>query len=440
MNIHYVNRYSKFIESISLKGDRNIDEYTELHHIKPRCMGGTDSEDNLVRLTLREHFIAHWILWKAYPNHLGIASAFLQMNNKNPKLVYKSHQGKISSKVYKSLKTCFYDMMKEFNKDKVYIKNSRGKTILLSKEEYARQNEHKFHTTGKLSVVNLETNKREYINCNIYHKNKEKYITNLHSSFNRTGGGNSHPVGNIYLNPNEYSFHFLNTETNNIEKITKSKARDLNKQSGYKKYKQIVNAKVSCIDIENNQIAVDLFEYYSNKNLNHIMTNKLIVFDKKEKRHKKIDKETYFFDKSRYLTSTKNKVLAKDKNNNTVLVEKSIFDSGDFVGITKGLRTVKDIRTDKYVQITEEEYNNNKELYTGPCKGKVNARNKITGEIKQISKNEYDQNKHIWAGSTYGTFNIKNKETKEIKKIDIWQKHLYNNKKWESLSRKYKLD
>lgn len=442
MNIHYVNRYSKFIESIRLKGDRNINDYTELHHIKPRCMGGNDSKDNLIRLTLREHFIAHWILWKAYPNHLGIASAFLQMNNKNPKLEYKSYQNKISSRVYKSLKTSFYDMMKDFNKDKVYVKNSKGKTILLSKEEYACQNEYKFHTTGKVSVVNLKTNKREYIDCDTYHNNKEKYITNLHSSFNRTGspGGNPHPIGNKYLNPNEYSFHFLNNETNSIEKMKKSQAKALNKKTGYKQYKQIVNTKVSCIDSKDQTATVTLDEYRNNDSLIHIATNSVVVLDTLDQKHKKISIDEYNANKSRYLTSTKGKVLAKDKNNNTVLVDQKEFSTGEFVGITKGLRTVKDSQTGDFVQITEQEFLTNKNRYVGPNKGKVNARNKHTGAVVQISKQEYDQNPDTWAGTTYGTFKIKNKHTNEIKKIDIWCKHLYSSDSWETLSKKYDLE
>lgn len=405
-------------------------------------MGGNDSKDNLIRLTLREHFIAHWILWKAYSNHLGIASAFLQMNNKNPKLVYKSHQNKITSRVYKSLKTSFYDMMKEFNKDKVYIRDDNGKQILMSKDEYANQNNYRFHTAGKVSVINLETETREYISCDTYHNNKEKYITNLHGSFTRTGspGGNPRPIGNIHLNPNEYSFHFLNTETNSIEKIKKSQARDLNKEAGHKQYKQIVNIRMSCVDSKDQPVIVTLDEYRNNDSFIHIATNSVVVFDTVDQKHKKISRDEYNADKSRYLTSTKGKVLARDKNNITVLVDQKEFDTGEFVGITKGLRTVKDTKTGEFVQITEQEYFSNKTRYVGPNKGKVNARNKNTGEVLQISKQEYDQNSDIWAGTTYGTFKIKNKHTNEIKKIDIWCKHLYSSVNWETLSKKYDLE
>ena len=45
-------------------------EYGETHHIKPRSFGQNcadlDDENNLVRLSAREHFIVHFLLYKIY--------------------------------------------------------------------------------------------------------------------------------------------------------------------------------------------------------------------------------------------------------------------------------------------------------------------------------------------------------------------------------------
>lgn len=40
----------------------------EEHHILPRCCGGTDDPENLVNLYAKEHFMAHYYLWKIYEN------------------------------------------------------------------------------------------------------------------------------------------------------------------------------------------------------------------------------------------------------------------------------------------------------------------------------------------------------------------------------------
>ncbi|WFD55724.1 hypothetical protein phi5_244 [Enterobacter phage phi5] len=51
-------------------------EYTEKHHIVPKCMGGSDDPENLVELSARQHFIAHLLLVKMYPgNHKLIYAA-----------------------------------------------------------------------------------------------------------------------------------------------------------------------------------------------------------------------------------------------------------------------------------------------------------------------------------------------------------------------------
>lgn len=64
------------------KQDRNLDYY-EVHHIIPRCLGGNDEINNLTKLTGREHYLAHWLLYKIYPKNWKIAHAFLWMATEN---------------------------------------------------------------------------------------------------------------------------------------------------------------------------------------------------------------------------------------------------------------------------------------------------------------------------------------------------------------------
>lgn len=49
--------------------NRVLEGYGEVHHIIPKCMGGDDSEDNLVKLTAKEHFIIHKLLVEIYPKN-----------------------------------------------------------------------------------------------------------------------------------------------------------------------------------------------------------------------------------------------------------------------------------------------------------------------------------------------------------------------------------
>ncbi len=59
------NKYSKrYYKITSNAKQRTTEGYTELHHIIPQSMGGSNDKENLVDLTAREHFICHWLLIK----------------------------------------------------------------------------------------------------------------------------------------------------------------------------------------------------------------------------------------------------------------------------------------------------------------------------------------------------------------------------------------
>lgn len=56
--------------------------YTEKHHIVPRSLGGSNEKANIVHLTAREHFVAHWLLYLIYKNtekEMSMAYAFNKM-------------------------------------------------------------------------------------------------------------------------------------------------------------------------------------------------------------------------------------------------------------------------------------------------------------------------------------------------------------------------
>lgn len=64
--MNYEKHYLNLIDRAKY---RQLDCYTETHHIIPKCIGGTDDNSNLVNLTPEEHFVAHLLLVKIYPNN-----------------------------------------------------------------------------------------------------------------------------------------------------------------------------------------------------------------------------------------------------------------------------------------------------------------------------------------------------------------------------------
>lgn len=59
LNNKYTRLYFKIINSST---DDN--QYTENHHIIPKCLGGTNNKSNLTSLSARKHFICHYLLTK----------------------------------------------------------------------------------------------------------------------------------------------------------------------------------------------------------------------------------------------------------------------------------------------------------------------------------------------------------------------------------------
>lgn len=71
--------------------------YYETHHAVPKCLGGWESRDNLVRLTAAEHYIAHLLLMKMYPENKKMALPVILMAKnigigKKNKLVAKARE------------------------------------------------------------------------------------------------------------------------------------------------------------------------------------------------------------------------------------------------------------------------------------------------------------------------------------------------------------
>ena len=55
--------YKHIYDSIVARGQTQVlPGYGEKHHIVPRCMGGMNTKENIVRLTAREHYVAHLCL------------------------------------------------------------------------------------------------------------------------------------------------------------------------------------------------------------------------------------------------------------------------------------------------------------------------------------------------------------------------------------------
>lgn len=118
----YQYSYDEYIQHIiGTRGQWNIpsDEYCEVHHIIPRCMGGEGvirkrrPHPNLIFLYAHEHFIAHKLLYKEHPENKQLLYAWSMMafpKSRGQKL----HRGVgISEWEYEELRVAQSNLMRE---------------------------------------------------------------------------------------------------------------------------------------------------------------------------------------------------------------------------------------------------------------------------------------------------------------------------------------
>lgn len=141
-NAHYLNRYWKFIQS--LKHQTKIDGITENHHICPKAKDLFPEYKSLqkhhwnsIHLSRRQHWVAHWLLAKAYGNSQTIA--FFRMTKKS--------ENRITSSIYEQFRIEVNMLISktnskpnpktsEFRKGKVSCYDTQGNPLLISKEEF----------------------------------------------------------------------------------------------------------------------------------------------------------------------------------------------------------------------------------------------------------------------------------------------------------------
>lgn len=112
--MNYKKIYDQLIQHAQARV--SISGYTENHHIIPKALGGSDSKSNLVKLTLREHYIAHKLLCFIYPNSRELSTALWIMT-----ITTLAAMNKMNNQLNKRVNSFI---------------SSAGKTITISNRDY----------------------------------------------------------------------------------------------------------------------------------------------------------------------------------------------------------------------------------------------------------------------------------------------------------------
>lgn len=174
--MNYIHIYNDLITSrLLLQEERAVlkkqkQSYFERHHIIPKCMGGSNDKDNLILLTAKEHYIAHWLLWKGH-GLPKLAQAFNMM-------LVKANENRISCNLIKSSKTYerlrieinshISETIKEFRKNNVH-----PSSLLKGETHWNYGRKHSEETKKKLSLLTSGENHWAY-GTNLSEQTKEK--------------------------------------------------------------------------------------------------------------------------------------------------------------------------------------------------------------------------------------------------------------------------
>lgn len=172
----YVKHYSLLIERA--KG-RTLEGYSERHHITPKCLGGSNLKENIVKLTPEEHYVAHQLLVKIYPNHKGLIWSLMQMTGGNKRQPRRN-------KVYGWTRRLFVEMLSKANKTRIVSPEAREKMRLaklgVKRGKYERhvlENKNKGVSKSEEHIRALSTAKQGVKRGSYTYKDKEARSANI---------------------------------------------------------------------------------------------------------------------------------------------------------------------------------------------------------------------------------------------------------------------
>lgn len=187
-------------------------EYKEIHHIIPKCLGGSNDKSNLVVLFPEEHLIAHLLLSKIYPDNNKLIHAAHMMTNMR----------RVNNKKYSWVKKKFSinhpSKTKEFR-----IRASlliTGDNNPAKREDVKEKMRKPKSEVGKENIQLAQKNKKKLFGVdNPFYGKKhsveiaEKAVQNRKNN----NGGNYHPDGNRtaktfkFISPNGEEFIVFNS-------------------------------------------------------------------------------------------------------------------------------------------------------------------------------------------------------------------------------------
>lgn len=185
------------------------DEYYEKHHIIPKCLGGTDDDTNIVKLTAREHYLSHQLLIHMYPYNTKIILAAMMMcvdseyrGTRSDNRLYEWIRKKFSDdhpsktdggkeKIRNGLEKYYSSLSWERKKEKIYNESREkrlcecgcGEAFIVSKKSSKRYLNIKHSRIGKVTSENVRKKQSTSLKKYIHSLSKDESLERMERSF-----------------------------------------------------------------------------------------------------------------------------------------------------------------------------------------------------------------------------------------------------------------
>jgi hypothetical protein len=178
--MNYKCHYDNLIRTRKILNRKKYNgSYYEDHHIIMKSMGGTDDKNNRLLLTAKEHYIAHYLLWKIYKNS-QTALSFLYMCNDGNKTGIK-----ISSRLYEEIriecsKISSKNLKSQWNNPETRKKLSISNSIKNKGRKHndeSRKNMSEAHKGIKPSQNNIEIRRLKMIGRKLSQETIDKIVS-----------------------------------------------------------------------------------------------------------------------------------------------------------------------------------------------------------------------------------------------------------------------
>lgn len=188
INNKYSNWYYAIIRKASdenrIKLKRNDENfiYYEEHHIVPRSLGGSNDENNIVKLTAKEHFICHILLCKMLEGKDKRKMLFALKCMKNMQnLVQHRYTSKLYEYYKKDISMAYHIQLKGKSNFKLKGKPRSLEVKEKLKKAFSKSIKHKIaclKNLKKASLINKGVPRPEHLKKQWSEKSKNKFVSN----------------------------------------------------------------------------------------------------------------------------------------------------------------------------------------------------------------------------------------------------------------------